>query len=64
VTNIAEGIGSAPNGIRIHVGALKGLCPRPLDDGGVINPVYQMHLYSHKLELQLSPAAPVLEYNR
>ena len=28
------GISSAPNGIRIHVAALKGLCPRPLDDGG------------------------------
>lgn len=28
------GMASAPNGIRIHVAALKGLCPRPLDDGG------------------------------
>ena len=26
----------APNGIRIHVAGLKGRCPRPLDDGGVI----------------------------
>jgi hypothetical protein len=26
---------SAPKGIRIPVAALKGLCPSPLDDGGL-----------------------------
>jgi hypothetical protein len=26
----------APNGIRIHVGSLKGCCPGPLDDGGAL----------------------------
>gem|GEM_PF-2846855 len=26
----------APNGIRIHVAGLKGQCPRPLDDGGML----------------------------
>ena len=29
-------VNSAPRGIRIPVAALKGLCPRPLDDGGNI----------------------------
>jgi hypothetical protein len=30
-----------PNGIRIHVGGVKGRCPRPLDDGGTPLTVYQ-----------------------
>jgi hypothetical protein len=29
-----DGDMSAPKGIRIPVAALKGRCPRPLDDGG------------------------------
>ena len=28
------GLRGAPNGIRTRVAALKGRCPRPLDDGG------------------------------
>jgi hypothetical protein len=30
----ALGSSSTPNGIRTRVSALKGRCPRPLDDGG------------------------------
>jgi hypothetical protein len=32
--DMANGDICAPKGIRIPVAALKGLCPRPLDDGG------------------------------
>src|ERR1700759_5541646 len=28
--------GHAPNGIRTRAAALKGRCPRPLDDGGAV----------------------------
>ena len=40
----------APKGIRIPVAALKGLCPRPLDDGGTPRPVYY-----HNRSLLASP---------
>ena len=55
---------NAPNGIRIHVDSLKGCCPRPLDDGGVINSVYQMHLCRHKLYLPLKLSMSMLEYKQ
>ena len=34
---------NAPNRIRIGVAALKGLCPRPLDDGGEVETAFYPH---------------------
>ena len=32
----AARIRNTPKGIRIPVGSVKGCCPRPLDDGGIL----------------------------
>ena len=34
---------NTPRGIRIPVASVKGMCPRPLDDGGVLLTFIKIH---------------------
>jgi hypothetical protein len=54
---------TTPNGIRTHVGSVKGCCPGPLDDGGAIS-VYQMNPWRHKYQIEASFSLCVLKYNQ